>query len=41
VVSLDGEQRETARAELIRELGDPSGPFTLTGRCWAARITPA
>ena len=24
-------------AELIRELGDPSGPFTLTGRCWAAR----
>ncbi|HLX32789.1 MAG TPA: class I SAM-dependent methyltransferase [Gaiellaceae bacterium] len=36
--SLDDARRETARTELIRELGDPSGPFTLTGRCWAARV---
>jgi SAM-dependent methyltransferase len=37
VASLDGERRETARAELIRELGDPSGAFTLKARCWAAK----
>jgi ubiquinone/menaquinone biosynthesis C-methylase UbiE len=37
VASLDGERLETARAELIRELGNPSGPFTLTARCWAAK----
>jgi ubiquinone/menaquinone biosynthesis C-methylase UbiE len=37
VASLDGERKETARAELIRELGDPSGAFTLKARCWAAK----
>jgi ubiquinone/menaquinone biosynthesis C-methylase UbiE len=37
VASLDGERRETARAELIRELGDPQGAFTLKARCWAAK----
>jgi ubiquinone/menaquinone biosynthesis C-methylase UbiE len=37
VASLDGERRETARRELIRELGYPSGAFTLRARCWAAR----
>jgi ubiquinone/menaquinone biosynthesis C-methylase UbiE len=37
VASLDDARRETARTELIRELGDPSGPFTLAGRAWAAR----
>lgn len=35
--SLDEEQREAARTELLRELGEPSGGFTLTGRAWAAR----
>jgi SAM-dependent methyltransferase len=37
VASLDGERKETARAELIRELGDPSGSFTLKARAWAAK----
>ena len=37
VASLDGERLETARAELIRELGNPSGAFTLKARCWAAK----
>lgn len=37
--SLDGEQRAAARNELFRQLGEPDGPFTLTGRAWAARIT--
>lgn len=37
--SLDDEQRTAARAELFRQLGEPDGPFTLTGRAWAARIT--
>lgn len=39
--SLEGEQRAAARAELLRQLGEPDGPFTLTGRAWAARLTPA
>ena len=37
--ALDGEQRTVARAELFRQLGEPDGPFTLTGRAWAARIS--
>jgi SAM-dependent methyltransferase len=37
--SLDEEQRAEARAELLRQLGEPEGPFTLTGRAWAARVT--
>ncbi len=37
VASLDGDRRETARAELLRELGNPSGAFTLKARCWAAK----
>jgi SAM-dependent methyltransferase len=37
VASLEGERLETARAELIRELGNPSGSFTLKARCWAAK----
>ncbi|HUZ99816.1 MAG TPA: class I SAM-dependent methyltransferase [Gaiellaceae bacterium] len=36
-VALDDEQRATARAELFRQLGEPDGPFTLTGRAWAAK----
>jgi SAM-dependent methyltransferase len=39
--SLDGEERATARAELFRQLGEPEGPFTLTGRAWAAKVTRA
>ena len=37
VASLDGERLETARAELMSELGNPSGAFTLKARCWAAK----
>jgi SAM-dependent methyltransferase len=37
VASLDGERLETARRELISELGNPSGGFTLKARCWAAK----
>jgi SAM-dependent methyltransferase len=37
VASLDGERRETARRELMSELGNPSGAFTLKARCWAAK----
>jgi SAM-dependent methyltransferase len=41
VASLDGEQREQARQELHTQLGSPSGTFTLTGRCYAAKVTRA
>ena len=40
-VSLDDGQRAAARAELHRQLGEPDGPFTLTGRAWAAKATRA
>lgn len=36
--ALDGEMRAAARTELFRQLGEPDGPFTMTGRAWAARI---
>jgi SAM-dependent methyltransferase len=39
--SLEGEQRDAARHELFRQLGEPDGPFTMTGRAWAARATRA
>ena len=39
--SLDGELRAAARNELFRQLGEPDGPFTMTGRAWAAKITRA
>ncbi len=35
--SLDDEQRPAARAELLRQLGEPDGPFTMVGRAWAVR----
>jgi SAM-dependent methyltransferase len=41
VTALDDEQRTVARAELFRQLGEPDGPFTLTGRAWAAVIRRA
>ena len=37
--SLDGEARAAARTELFRQLGEPDGPFTMTGRAWAAKAT--
>jgi SAM-dependent methyltransferase len=39
--SLDDAQRVRARAEISRQVGDPSGPFTLVGRAWAAKTTRA
>jgi SAM-dependent methyltransferase len=36
--SLDDEQRAVARAELYRQLNEPEGPFTLTGRAWASKV---
>lgn len=38
--ALEGEQREAARSELFRQLDEPEGPFTLTGRAWAVRSRP-
>jgi len=39
--SLDDEQRAVAREEMYRQVGSPSGAFTLTGRAWAVRTTVA
>jgi SAM-dependent methyltransferase len=39
--SLDAAQRERAREEVFRQLGEPAGPFNLVGRAWAARATRA
>ena len=39
--SLSTEQRAAAHDELHRQVGRPSGPFTLTGRAWAARVKRA
>jgi SAM-dependent methyltransferase len=39
--SLDDERRAAARAELYRQVGSPSGAFTLRGRAWATRATRA
>ena len=41
VASLDDAQRQRAREEISRQLGEPNGPFTLTGRAWAAKATRA
>src|SRR5699024_1706111 len=37
--SLDAEHRARARDEMHRQLGSPSGPFALSGRCYAARVS--
>ncbi|HEX3056791.1 MAG TPA: hypothetical protein VHP82_11710, partial [Gaiellaceae bacterium] len=37
--SLDDGQRARARVEMRSQLGDPGGAFTLTGRCYAARVS--
>jgi SAM-dependent methyltransferase len=39
--SLDDTQRVRAREEIHRQLGEPAGSFSLTGRAWAARVTRA
>ena len=39
--SLDDEQRAEAREEFRRQVGEPSGAFTLHGRAWATRATRA
>jgi SAM-dependent methyltransferase len=39
--SLSDGQREAAREELYRQVGEPAGSFTLTGSAWAARVTRA
>lgn len=39
--SLDEEQQRRAHEILYRELGSPSGPFELSGRAFAARVTRA
>jgi len=41
LATLEGEQRDAARAELHRQLGEPEGPFTLAARAWATRATRA
>jgi SAM-dependent methyltransferase len=39
LASMDDEQQARARDEMRAQLGDPSGAFSLTGRCYAARVS--
>jgi SAM-dependent methyltransferase len=39
--SLDDTQRERAREEIHRQIGEPAGPFSLVGRAWAAKARRA
>jgi SAM-dependent methyltransferase len=39
IAALDDERRARAKDEFRRQLGDPKGEFTLTGRAWAVRVT--
>jgi SAM-dependent methyltransferase len=39
LAELAGEQRARAREEMHRQLGSPSGVFSLKGRCYAARVS--
>ncbi|MES1246501.1 MAG: class I SAM-dependent methyltransferase [Actinomycetota bacterium] len=39
LAKLDDAGRDRARTEIRRELGSPDGPFALTGRCYAARVS--
>ena len=38
LAALSDEQRSRAREEMHRQLGGPSGAFSLTGRCYAAAV---
>jgi SAM-dependent methyltransferase len=39
--SLDDERRAEAREVMLEQLGRPGGPFSLTGRAWAAKVRRA
>lgn len=39
LAAMDDEQRARAREEMYRQLGSPDGAFSLTGRCYAARVS--
>jgi ubiquinone/menaquinone biosynthesis C-methylase UbiE len=39
--TLDPGEREAARAEIHRQLGEPEGLFSLTAKAWATRATRA
>jgi hypothetical protein len=39
LASMDDDQRARARDEMRRQLGSPDGPFSLAGRCYAARVS--
>ena len=41
VKALDAQKLAAAREELHRQVGEPSGAFTLRGRAWATRATRA
>jgi SAM-dependent methyltransferase len=41
LLSLSDEQRAVAHDELYRQVGEPSGPFALSGTAWAGRVTRA
>ena len=41
VASLDDAGREAARAEVNRQVGEPSGPFTLHAKAWGTRAIRA
>ena len=41
VASLDDERRQAAHDEIHRQIGEPTGPFTLSGKAWATRATSA
>jgi ubiquinone/menaquinone biosynthesis C-methylase UbiE len=41
LVALNDAQREAARAELHRQLGEPDGPFALGAKAWATRASRA
>jgi ubiquinone/menaquinone biosynthesis C-methylase UbiE len=41
ITSLEGDQRDAARAELHRQLGEPDGEFRLSARAWATRARRA
>jgi ubiquinone/menaquinone biosynthesis C-methylase UbiE len=41
VASLDAEGRSAARDEVHRQIGEPSGPFTLHAKAWGSRAIRA
>jgi SAM-dependent methyltransferase len=41
LAELSEEQRGFAREEIYRQIGEPDGPFTLSGSAWAVRATRA